>query len=49
MPVSIKKKNGKYEVRTPSGVKSKGTTKEKAKKQKRLINAIEHGFKPRKK
>lgn len=46
MPVKIKKKGSKYQVSTPSGVKSKGTTKEKAKKQKRLLNAVEHGWKP---
>jgi hypothetical protein len=49
MPVTIRKKNGGYEVRTPSGVKSKKTTKEKAKKQKRLIQGVEHGWKPTKK
>jgi len=32
--------------RTPGGVKAKCTTKEKAAKQKRLINAAEHGFIP---
>ena len=42
MPVTIKKKGKKYQVRTPGGIKAKGTTKEKAKKQERLINAIEH-------
>lgn len=47
MPVTIrKKKGGKYRVSTPGGVKSKGTTKKKAERQKRLINAVEHGFKP---
>jgi len=49
MPVKITKANGKYRVSTPSGTKSKGTTKEKALKQKRLLNAIEHGLKPKKK
>ena len=49
MPVKIKKtKGGKYRVSTPGGVKAKGTTKAKAKKQKRLLNAIEHGWKPSK-
>jgi hypothetical protein len=49
MPVTIRKKDG-YEVRTPHGVKAKRTTKEKAKAQERLLNAIEHNpdFKPRK-
>lgn len=47
MPVKLrKKKGGKYSVSTPSGVKAKGTTKKKAEAQKRLLNAIEHGWKP---
>lgn len=49
MPVKVTKKGNKFEVRTPGGVKAKGTTKEKAEKQKRLLNAVEHGFQPRKK
>ena len=47
MPVSIKKnKGGGYSVSTPNGVKARNTTKAKAEKQKRLLNAVEHGFKP---
>lgn len=47
MPVTIKKKKGaKYEVSTPSRVHAKGTTKEKAESQERLLNAIDHGWKP---
>ena len=43
MPVTItKKKGGKVEVRTRGGVKAKATTMEKAKKQERLLNALEH-------
>jgi hypothetical protein len=43
MPVSIKKnKGGGYQVRTPNGIKSRNTTKAKAVKQERLLNAIEH-------
>ncbi len=52
MPVKIKKKKkGKYSVSTPGGTKAKGTTKEKAEAQARLLRAIEHNpdFKPRKK
>lgn len=51
MPVKIKKLDGLVRVSTPGGVKSKGTTMEKAKSQERLLNAIEHNpnFKPRKK
>jgi len=51
MPVKTRKVGNKYQNRTPSGVKAKGTTKAKAKAQKRLLDAIEHNpdFKPRKK
>lgn len=45
MPVKITKVDG-YQVKTPGGVKAKSTTKKKAKAQKRLLNAVEHGFKP---
>jgi hypothetical protein len=38
--------SGKVQVRTPHGVKAKGTTPEKARKQARLLNAIDHGWKP---
>lgn len=41
-----KKSDGTYEVSSPSGKKSKGTTKEKAESQIRLLNTIEHGFVP---
>lgn len=49
MPVSIKKIDGKYQVKTPGGIKAKGTTLKKAQRQKRLLNALEHSpnFKPR--
>jgi hypothetical protein len=47
MPVTLKKtKGGKVRVSTPNGVKSKGTTPEKAEKQKHLLNAVEHGWTP---
>lgn len=43
MPVQIERvKKGVYKVTTPSGVKSKGTTKTKAEAQERLLNAVEH-------
>jgi len=49
MPVKIRKlKGGRVRVSTPGGVKSKSTTLRKARRQKRLLNAIEHGFVPRK-
>lgn len=46
MPYKVSKKDGGYEVRSPSGVKAKRTSKKKAKSQVRLLNAIEHGFEP---
>jgi hypothetical protein len=46
MPVKITDVGGGYRVSTPGGVKAKKTTKRKAKKQKRLLNAIEHGWRP---
>ncbi len=42
MPASIIKTSDGYMVRTPNGVKAKGTTKKKAESQKRLLNAVEH-------
>jgi len=47
MPVKIKSVGkGRVRVSTPGGVKSKSTTPEKAAAQKRLLNAVEHGWKP---
>lgn len=46
MPVKIKKTDGGYQVSTPNQVHAKHTTLKKAKKQKRLLNAVEHGWKP---
>lgn len=46
MPVSISKTDGGVSVRTPGGVKAKNTTPEKARRQKRLLLAVEHGWKP---
>lgn len=46
MPAIIRKKGRGYSVSTPGGIKAKKTTKAKAKAQKRLLNAIEHGWKP---
>ena len=44
MPVTIrKKKGGKYEVRTPNKVHSKGTSLKNAKAQKKIIDAADHG------
>ncbi len=47
MPVKVKKVGKRsYSVATPGGVKAKHTTMKKAMAQKRLLNAVEHGFKP---
>lgn len=46
MPVKTKKVKGGYRVSTPGGVKAKHTTKAKAKRQTRLLNAVEHGWTP---
>lgn len=47
MPVKIKSVGkGRVQVRTPGGVKAKSTTPAKAERQKRLLNAVEHGWKP---
>lgn len=42
MPYKITSKNGGYSVTSPHGTKAKNTTKEKAKKQVRLLQGIEH-------
>jgi len=50
MPVSIKKKGSRYQVRTPNKVHAKATTKKKADAQARLLNAVEHSdWRPTKK
>lgn len=47
MPVKLKKlPSGKVQVSTPHGVKAKATTPTKAKRQRNLLNAVEHGWKP---
>ena len=48
MPARIRKVKGGYQVRTPNRVHAKKTSKAKAKKQARLLNAIDHGWKPSK-
>ena len=43
MPVKVRKlKGGKYRVSTPGGTKAKGTSKAKAKRQMRLLEAVKH-------
>ena len=46
MPVKITKTDGGYKVSTPNGVHAKHTTKAKAFAQMRLLNAVEHNWKP---
>jgi len=46
MPVVIRKVKGGYRVSTPHGVKAYKTSKAKAEAQERLLNGIEHGWKP---
>lgn len=48
MPAKVEKVGGRYQVRTPNGLKARGTSKEKAQKQVRLLEAIDHGWKPKK-
>jgi hypothetical protein len=45
MPVHVRKIDG-YRVSTPGGVKAKSTSMKNAMAQRRLLNAVEHGFKP---
>ena len=43
MPVILRKlKSGKVRVSTPGGVKSYGSTPKNAKRQRNLLNAVEH-------
>lgn len=47
MPAKIQKNSkGGYSVSTPNGVHAKNTTLAKAKAQQRLLNAVDHGWKP---
>lgn len=48
MPAKIRKVKGDgYTVSTPNMVHGRHMTEENAKKQQRLLNAIDHGFKPK--
>lgn len=49
MPVKMLKVKGGFKVKTPNMVHAKHTTKAKAMAQTRLLNALEHGWKPTKK
>jgi hypothetical protein len=42
MPVKILPTKEGFQVRTPNGIKAKHTTLAKAKKQRNLLNALEH-------
>jgi hypothetical protein len=47
MPVKIERVDmGGFKVSTPGGVKAKATSFQKAKSQERLLNAVEHGWRP---
>ncbi len=47
MPYKMKKVDG-FQVKGPSGVHAKNTTKAKAESQMRLLMGVEHGMVPRK-
>ena len=49
MPVKITRAGLKYKVTSPGGTKAKATTKALAQSQKRLLNALEHGWRRSKK
>lgn len=49
MPAEISKDGDKWKVSTPGGVKGEKMTLRNAKRQARLLNAVDHGWKPRKK
>lgn len=47
MPAKVTKVGkGRFKVATPGGVKAKGATLANAKSQQKLLNAIDHGWKP---
>ena len=46
MPARISKVKGGYSVKTPNATHAKKTTRTKAESQKRLLNAVDHGWKP---
>ncbi len=45
-PVRITKTDGKYKVTHGGKTSAKGTTKAKAESQRRLLEGVEHGWKP---
>lgn len=46
MPVRLSKRGSCVRVSTPNQVHARCTTAGKAKRQARLLNAVEHGWKP---
>jgi hypothetical protein len=46
VPVKIEHADGEYKVSTPNMVHAKHTSFQKAMSQKRLLNAVEHGWTP---
>ncbi len=47
MPVKItKNKGGSYRVSTPHATHAKHTSKRNAERQARLLNAVDHGWRP---
>jgi hypothetical protein len=46
MPVKIRKTKTGYTTSTPGGVKGRGMTKTNAERQERLLNAVDHGWRP---
>jgi len=48
MPVHIRKVKGGYRVTHKGKASAKKTTKAKAIKQKKLLDAVRHGWKPKK-
>jgi len=45
-PAKVTKVKGGYQVKTPGGIKAKGTTKVKAERQRRLLEGVERGWVP---
>ena len=46
MPVTVSKSDGGYRVSTPHGVHAKNASLKNAMAQKRLLNAVDHGWRP---
>ncbi len=46
MPVTTRKTKGGFINSTPGGIKGRNMTEENAMAQKRLLNAVDHGWKP---